>query len=237
MTCSTPDEAQCSGGPTPAPEPLSPREKIDIVFCFGVHTTWGCGDFILAFWLAIAALFIVEFVFIPIHAARDACVKRTPYCQALRHAWLHQCWCFARIPCCGVRVFRRCSRRAEPVLADENGNVVPYYDWLTARAANDRLLLENAESANAINTPLLCDASRTELEEAMRTMMAREILRDASPSDLEAALASVQANRARVATAPAGLQIMDITDEAGAAEEVEEEKTEEPAGEGAMGVD
>ena len=96
--CGSGDEKQCFG----APEPLQPDEvetlweKETTIFCFGVRTDWGCGDFMIAIWLAFLALFVVEFIFIPIHAARESCVHRTPYWEALKDAWLHQCWFFAR---------------------------------------------------------------------------------------------------------------------------------------------
>ena len=236
----------CTPPPSP-PAPATAWEKFETKLCFGIPKEAEdahCGDIVLAAYLALAfaflAFFVVEFVMIPSHALRESCVNRVPYGQALRHAWLHQCWCFALIPCCGVRLCRGCARRAEPVLADEDGNRIPWVDWSGAREAQDRLRLEGGEmgvSANLLlNAPLLRDTSTADLEAELNTRkMGNAIMRDASTSELEMILTAVRERReqdAAAAAAPAGMQIMDVMEEAGgtAAMIAEEDGDEELLG-------
>ena len=206
--------------PTRSPTTATAWEKTEAKLCFNIHTQKArdahCGDIMLAVYLAVVfaflSFFVVEFVMIPIHAVRDSCIHRIPYCQALRHAWLHQCWCFARVQCFGFRLCRGCARRAEPVLADEDGNAVSYFDWRAARAAHDRLMLADGDitvNANPLNAPFLRDASFSDLEAEMFARRIGGLMRDASPSDLDAMLAVAQERR-EGRTAPAGMRITNV---------------------------
>ena len=107
-------------------EPSTTWSKIETVLCFGIHSHAAeeahCGDIMLAVWLAIIAAVLYEFVLIPVHAARESYVHRAPYCTALKHAWLHQCWC--------------CAKR-DPPLVDEGGYCIYWWQWRKAQRAND----------------------------------------------------------------------------------------------------
>ena len=177
------------------------------MLCFGIHThaaeEMHCGDIMLAVWLAAIAAVLYEFVAIPAHACRESHVGRIPYCKALRHAWVHQFWCFARVPCCCAMPLRRpWARRFErPLLIDEDGRGFLWIQWEGARAAHDRLLLAHGaaahqiENANPLAASLLRDASASTLRAELTQRMLGGLMRDASPSDLEAMLSTVQQRR------------------------------------------
>jgi hypothetical protein len=172
-------------------------------------------------YLAFAALFLVELVLIPLHAAREACVHRIPYCRALRHAWVHQFWCFARVPCCCAIPCRQpwAKRFERPLLIGDDGQLVPYIDLRGARAAHDRLLLAHdgvTMNAFPLSTPFLRDASdstlRVTLEAELTARRVGALMRDASPSDLEAMLSAAHERRVEAA-APTAMRITDVTEE------------------------
>ena len=69
-----------------------------------------------------------------------------------------------------------------------------------------------------LNAPLLHDARTADLEaELNKRRMGDAIMRDASTSELEMILAAVHDRRVHDAATPAEMQIMDVTDEEGAA--------------------
>ena len=135
------------------------------MLCFGIHSHAAeeahCGDIMLAVWLAIIAAVLYEIVLIPVHAARESFIKRTPFCKALWHAWTHQFWC------CGHR---------EPPLVGEDGYVIRWCSWKQARVAFDIVAVDRGL--------LLDDAMGGENTNGLQSRGNFFALRDASISEL-----------------------------------------------------
>merc|ERR1712216_735823 len=71
-------------------------EHIETILCFGAspEIAPGCAEVMIAWWLAVVAAGLYEFVVLPIHACREVHEQKIPYTQALWHTFSHQCFCF-----------------------------------------------------------------------------------------------------------------------------------------------
>ena len=113
--------------------------KFKTFMCFGIDeedAPPGCFDvtFALAigFVFAVICAIIIEFILIPVHAAREAYIHRVSYRIALWHSWTHQCWC--------------CAQRDAP-LRDENGASICWCHWGLAQQANDARVAQRGYDA------------------------------------------------------------------------------------------
>lgn len=119
-------------------------ENIEALLCFGVapEKAPGCSEVMIAWWFAIVAAVVYEFVVLPVHACRESQEHNIPYCQALVHTFKHQCFCFRKCCCRGSgpppgHTERRSSRvRVESVSS---------LQMLLLPALRDALLAHNEE--------------------------------------------------------------------------------------------
>ena len=146
--CPDPSSCTCyAPSPTLAPSPAptftsAPTkmtqgnhwEKFMAAMCFGHDEHEAPGCFGVTFALLIGAVgagvfgVFYECVLIPCVARRDSKRRGTPYKEALRHAFTHQCWCCTR---CGCEEHAHRERGSSSILS-----------WATAESTGTAELLE-----------------------------------------------------------------------------------------------
>jgi len=111
----------------------------------------------LAWWLAVIAAVLYEFVTVPLNALKISFVERKPYHKALWHAFTHQCWCCAK----------RHAVDADDIVGinvDSQLRSIPWHDWHTQRGVFDHVRrsasMSSLNAANLIAAPLLVPSPR-----------------------------------------------------------------------------